>query len=463
MNIKNSFTALLICTFSIGQAQFTKMFDLSGAETGCYPYMIALTGDGTWLYGTASNSGLNGSGTIYKIKYDGTDFTKIFDFNDSIGSSPESGVYFDGTYLYGNCRSGGIYDFGTLYKIKPDGSDYQVLKDFDGEGDGGIPRGHMYSDGTYLYGVCTQYGLYMGGILYKIKPDGSDFTILRSFGSGESGNTLYGGVISDGTYLYGMTVGGGTAHLGVAYKIKPDGTDYSEIINFTDDPNGAWGYGSFVSDGTYLYGITNNGGEDNRGTIFRVKPDGSDFLQLHDFANFDGAQPLGSLIIANDKLYGMAELGGTYGLGTMYQLEKDGTGFELLMEFDGPNGSLPFGTLFYDNGAIFGVTSEGGATGFGIIFRWGEITSAIVENTNSSIKIFPNPTSGNIHIEMLEKLFTGSEIIQIYDLQGKIIHELIAQSGTNSFNIENFPDGIYVIKISDGLQNHTHHFMVQGN
>ena len=54
-------------------------------------------------------------------------------------------------------------------------------------------------------------------------------------------------------------------------------------------------------------------------------------------------------------------------------------------------------------------------------------------------------------------------VIQIYDLQGKIIHELIAQSGTNSINIENIADGMYVIKISDGMQSYTRHFMVQGN
>ena len=464
--LKFTIALIFISALSFANAQFTKMFDFNGAETGCYPYMIALTGDGTWLYGTGNNCGTNSRGTIYKIKYDGTDFTKIHDFNDSVGAStPESGVFFDGTYLYGNCKSGGANNYGTLYKIKPDGSDFTVLREFEGDDDdGGVPHGHMYFDGTYLFGVCTQYGLYFGGTLYKIKPDGTDFTIIKHFGSAGSGNTLYGGVISDGTYLYGMTVGGGTGALGVAYKIKPDGTDYSEIINFTDDPNGAWGYGSFVSDGTYLYGMTNNGGEDNRGTIFRVKPDGSDFLQLHDFANVDGAQPLGSLIIPNDKLYGMAELGGAYGFGTMFQLEKDGTRFELLMEFDGAiNGSIPFGTLFFDNGAIFGVTNGGGAFNQGVIFRWGEITSDIVENTNSSIKIFPNPTSGNIHIEMLEKLFTGSVVIQIYDLQGKIIHELIAQSGTNSINIENIADGMYVIKISDGMQSYTRHFMVQGN
>jgi hypothetical protein len=33
-------------------------------------------------------------------------------------------------------------------------------------------------------------------------------------------------------------------------------------MDMLDDPNGAFGYGSLIYDGTYLYGMTNNGGEE---------------------------------------------------------------------------------------------------------------------------------------------------------------------------------------------------------
>ena len=49
------------------------------------------------------------------------------------------------------------------------------------------------------------------------------------------------------------------------------------------------------------------------------------------------------------------------------------------------------------------------------------------------------------------------------DLQGKIIYESVVQPGTNSINMGNIADGMYVIKIETGYQNYTRHFMVEGN
>ena len=464
--LKYTITLIFISAISFANAQFTKLMDFNDAETGCDPYMVALVGDGTWLYGTANSCGANNRGTIYKIKPDGSDFTVIYDFNETEGgNTPEGGVIYDGTYLYGHTRSGGINEFGTLYKIKPDGSDYQVLRDFlAGDADGGVPYGTLHFDGTYIYGTCSQAGLNFGGTLFKIKPDGSDYEILHHFGFEDTGWQAYGGVISDGTYLYGMTVHGGTDNIGVAYKIKTDGTGYSEFINFTDDPNGALAYGAFISDGTYLYAMTSNGGEPNRGIIYRVKPDGSDFLKLHTFELTDGAHPFGSLIIVDDKLYGMTEFAGSYNGGTLFQIGKDGSDFTVLLHFEETTtGTLPFGTLFYDHGAIFGVTNKGGVNGQGVIFRWGDIASGITENTSSPITVYPNPTSGNINFEIDNTLITDNSILQIMDLQGKIIYESVVQTGTNSINMGNIADGMYVIKIETGYQNYTRHFMVEGN
>ncbi len=464
--LKYTITLIFISVNSFANAQFTKLMDFNDAETGCDPYMVALVGDGTWLYGTANSCGANNRGTIYKIKPDGSDFTVIYDFNESEGgNTPESGVIYDGTYLYGHTRSGGINEFGTLYKIKPDGSDYQVLRDFlAGDADGGVPYGTLHFDGTYIYGTCSQAGLYFGGTLFKIKPDGSEYEILHHFGFEDTGKKVYGGVISDGTYLSGMTVEGGTDNIGVAYKIKTDGSDYSEFINFTDDPNGGLAYGAFVSDGNYLYAATSNGGEANRGIIYRVKPDGSDFLVLHSFELEDGAHPFGSLIIVDDKLYGLTEFAGTYNGGTLFELEKDGSNYTVLLHFDEPtDGSLPFSTLFYDHGAIFGVTNKGGVNGQGVIFRWGDIVSDITELSTTNLKIYPNPTSGNINFELDAKLFSSEIQIQIIDMHGKIIQQTTAQPGINTVNLENFAEGLYVIRMQNGLEIYSETILVQGN
>lgn len=45
-------------------------------------------------------------------------------------------------------------------------------------------------------------------------------------------------------------------------------------------------FGSLFSDGTFLYGMTKNGGINNKGTIFKIMPDGTGYVKLLDF---DGA------------------------------------------------------------------------------------------------------------------------------------------------------------------------------
>ncbi|MEO6168682.1 MAG: choice-of-anchor tandem repeat GloVer-containing protein, partial [Chitinophagales bacterium] len=342
-------------------AQYTKLLDMDNTATGIYPYYGALYSDGTFLYGTTTNGGLNGDGTIFKIKSDGTAFSKLLDFDETVtGSIGESSLISDGTYLYGTARKGGTSGDGTVFKIKPDGTGFTKIHDFAGEELGRDPHGSLYDDGIFLYGMTGQGGADGVGTIYKLQKDGSDFSIVFNFEFWDfalTGNSPYGSLITDGTYLYGMTVGGGVVNQGVVFKIKPDGTGFLKLLDFTDDPNGSWGYGSLVYDGTYLYGMTNNGGEYNRGTIFKVKTDGTNYEKLLDLDNSNGAQPLGSLILVGTTLYGMTELGGedNDAQGNMFSIETDGSNFTTLIDFDGDNGSTPYGTLLYEDGAFFGM------------------------------------------------------------------------------------------------------------
>ncbi len=63
--------------------------------------------------------------------------------------------------------------------------------------------------------------------------------------------------------------------------------------------------------GGVLYGTTEKGGMNGRGTIFRVNPDGSGFALLHQF-NGDAAGPRAALIISGSTLYGTTSEGGTW-------------------------------------------------------------------------------------------------------------------------------------------------------
>src|SRR5688572_12849573 len=104
---------------------------------------------------------------------------------------------------------------------------YINLHDFTGGVDGKRPFYSTFvSDGTYLYGMTLDGGIYGEGIIFKISPDGSTYSLIRSFaGAGVStdGGKPYGSLYYDGTYLYGMTQTGGPTGSGGLFKIKPDG------------------------------------------------------------------------------------------------------------------------------------------------------------------------------------------------------------------------------------------------
>ncbi len=111
------------------------------------------------------------------------------------------------------------------------------------------------------------------------------YTKLFDF-NGTNGAHPAGSLMSDGTYLYGMTYGG-VSDSGLIYKIKPDGTGYQRLFYF-NEISGINPDGSLISDGIYLYGVTSEGGINGGGTIFKIKPDGTGFQKIFDFNGANG-------------------------------------------------------------------------------------------------------------------------------------------------------------------------------
>ena len=67
---------------------------------------------------------------------------------------------------------GGVNDLGTIFKIKQDGTEFKKLLDFNGfagTATGGHPEGSLVSDGTYLYGMTRDGGVNGIGVIFKIK------------------------------------------------------------------------------------------------------------------------------------------------------------------------------------------------------------------------------------------------------------------------------------------------------
>jgi len=430
--------------------------DFDGTAKGAYPYG-SLYFDGTFMYGMTSIGGTSGLGTLFKIKPDGTGFAKLLDFAGTTnGSNPYANLISDGTFLYGMTVNGGANNFGTIFKIMKDGTGYTKLLDFAGTTNGSNPWGSLISDGTYLYGMTFGGGSSSMGTVFKIKFDGTGYAKLLDFAGLSNGRNPRGDLFFDGTYLYGMTSVGGSDNFGVLFKIMPNGTGYTKLLNFDSTTNGRNPYGSLISDGTYLYGMTSGSGTSSStsfGTLFKITPAGTGYTKLLDFDGATkGRRPYGSLYSDGTLLYGMTFEGGVNNWGTLFNIKKDGTGFTKLIDFGGTTtGMNPWGSLISDGTSLYGMTGGGGVNSFsGVLFKYGISTLAIAKNSlKNDFKIYPNPSNGNFNIEVTENLI-GSKAT-IYNLLGQKVKEFELKSMTTNQNLN---QGIYLLDIEkDGNKN----------
>jgi len=124
-----------------------------------HPLAGFIQGADGYLYGTSSDGGLNGYGTVFKMDYNGT-VTIVHNFTYTDGSDPRAKLLqaADGNF-YGTTYGGGTQNKGTVYRITP-----RAIADFnrDNKTDRTIFRpsaGAWYSalsDGT---STATAWGL----------------------------------------------------------------------------------------------------------------------------------------------------------------------------------------------------------------------------------------------------------------------------------------------------------------
>ena len=294
------------------------------------------------------------------------------------GGYPQGSFALSGSTLFGMTAFGGSSHHGTIFQINTDGSGYRVLHNFNGgTTDGAYPYGSLILSGSTLYGMTSGGGANGGyGAIFRMNTDGSGYQVLYSFSGGSTdGAAPYGSLTLSGSTLYGMTSrGGANGGYGTIFQVNTDGSGYRILHDFhtgnTSDGEGPCG--DLTLSGSTLYGMTNYGGANDNGNIFKIETDGTGFQVLYDFSGSnDGAYPYGSLAVSGSTLYGMMQYGGANGgYGTIFQINKDGSGFHVVHSFSGSatDGSTPYGSLTLSGSTLYGTTSEGGSGNSGIVF-----------------------------------------------------------------------------------------------
>jgi uncharacterized repeat protein (TIGR03803 family) len=275
-------------------------------------------------------------------------------------------------FLYGTTQTGGPFPGlpGVVYKMGPHG-DFTVLHYFTND-DGNYPAGGLTpgSDGN-LYGTTFGGGIGMSGTIFRVTPTG-EFTTLHSFDDMSGGQAPFAAPVegSDGNF-YGTTFVGGINMQGTIYRMSPAGevTILHSFLGGASD--GFWprDFRLLAANDGNLYGTTTNGGTADMGVIFRLNMDGT-YQVIHSFVGLEGQPDMGALMQAKDgHIYGTNSRGGEFGYGTAYRISTNGK-FELLHPFRSREGYTPLGGLTQaKDGNFYGVTAAGGERNGGTVYR----------------------------------------------------------------------------------------------
>ena len=248
-----------------------------------------------------------------------------------------SGASWDGVSpLFGTASQGGGHGNGTVFALTPNGSGfkYQVIYGMKTEEYASSvlvdPQGNVV--------VAASLGAKHGaGSIFQLAKDSWTKTAVYTFCHQQQGTVCLDGFAPYGELLrdaqgnfFGATISGGVVNLGVVYEIRAGG-GYKELYQFCPTlvcDDGANPQAGVVMDsGGHLFGTTSAGGPALRGNAFELSRDSGKWREsvIYDFCSArkcrDGNDPVGDLRIdGNGNLLGVTAYGGIKDHGVVFEL-----------------------------------------------------------------------------------------------------------------------------------------------
>ena len=317
---------------------------------GAFPITpgVPTVGPNGTVFGVTWRGGINGQGLIYnatplpRVPPSGVAFwnyNTIYRFTDGSDGgypSPYAPLRFDAAgNFYG---SAGGQGGGVIYKMTPAGSGWleSVLYNFNGTTEGSGPEGPVFDSQGNMYGVnkiggnSQQCGNYGCGTIFQLTNSGSGWTetTLFTFREGVDGGWP-GPLIRDAAgNLYGITTKYGPQGGGTVWELSPSGGGWTFNLLYSFPLTTVGDYGPYalaMDPAGNLYGVSNWGGANNTGFLFKLAPSNGSWIytDLWDFTERGGTgagcYPQGApLLDAQGNLYGAAEECGEFNDGTVW-------------------------------------------------------------------------------------------------------------------------------------------------
>jgi uncharacterized repeat protein (TIGR03803 family) len=315
----------------------TVLHSFTNVPDGGFP-AAGLTYAGGLLYGTTSVGGkqtcpdsYTGCGTVFKLDPTTGVETVIYNFKKGggTGQGPVAGLVYQSGILYGTASEGGRPGAGTVFAVNAATGAGTLLYAFKGQADGENPlAGLMYRNGM-LFG--TTLGLEQPtyrGTVFAVNAVTHAETVLHDF-EGADGEFPEAPMIFYHGLLYGTTAG----PLGTIFSVNPKSKTEAVVYNFTGGNGGGYSpVAGLINVGGIFYGTTKAGGlpgctgNMGCGTIFSFDPATDKETVLYRFTGeSDEGNPQAGLIYEHGAFYGTT---GMNGINSCYNQQGCGTVFK---------------------------------------------------------------------------------------------------------------------------------------
>lgn len=166
----------------------------SKAVSGATPFGTLIQNPNGRIYGTTASGGINDNGVIFEYNPGSTSIVKKADFAGTNGSNPMGLTLDKNGLMYGMCSQGGEDNEGVIFSYNPNSNLLVNEFSFKKLNTGFSPRGTLTlgSDGMF-YGLTYNGGIDKSniGALFTFDPKTKKYEVKDSFNRTNGGNPLY--------------------------------------------------------------------------------------------------------------------------------------------------------------------------------------------------------------------------------------------------------------------------------
>jgi uncharacterized repeat protein (TIGR03803 family) len=319
--------------------------------------------------------------TVRRRKSPDGKYAKVADFDGLSGGHPQGGlVNGNNGYLYGTTSEGGRWGAGTIFRISEQGGRLEVIYDFrNGRSTGVQPKGKCTTPQNCEYSPEQRANMSAANPVSSPVVAGENLYGVTPYSNHQEYGTLYTIPLNTAPRANSLTATrpeDGDERFKVRCIFQPSLQKDPEMRQFRCNTNGTNARLLIAGQHGELYGTTYWTETGRDGTVFRTSIAGGPVLPLHEFNSHEGSEPVALMQASDDNLYGTTAKGGRQDAGVVFKINTTTHEFTVITDFPKPShneylqGRGPVsGIVEGEDGNLYGALEYGGLYNRGMLYR----------------------------------------------------------------------------------------------